>query len=488
LPTEIEKNQYLILRYLYQTDKKLGGNISFNPDDIRKGTNLTPIQLNDAVELLDESGLIGSLPGSANPPYKFQAVWLTAKGKYEFEKKGLPKQKEAHTQDPRKVFVVHGRNLKARDALFAFLRSIDLHPLEWSELVAATGKGSPYIGEILDKAFYQAQAVVVLMTPDDEGHLKEHFIKPEDPPYETELTGQARLNVLFEAGMAMGRCSVRTILVELGVLRPFSDVGGRYIIKLNDTTQKRQELAQRLKTAGCLVNLSGTDWHKAGSFEASLDDASKEKKYTKLSVEIGTPPVNLDSFDESLKTLEEVSQPKTKATLLAEFQPKLHNLCYNFDWSDKIRDRIVKVLECIPVQLSNDPNIDWYLQYLGMIINRHGKHTISMIKEKFLGELDHLYNDPKYETNSKILSILQELNGHSEDYLMKLVDDAVYRWNDKRFDALVSSIELWELKYKDSNAHMRVLRHLRRKMDDAEKNKDEKAYSRLMKLYEIAKR
>ena len=45
-------------------------------------------------------------------------------------------------QNARKVFVVHGRNLAARDALFEFLRAVDLHPVEWSEAVQLTGKPS----------------------------------------------------------------------------------------------------------------------------------------------------------------------------------------------------------------------------------------------------------------------------------------------------------------------------------------------------------
>ena len=65
----------------------------------------------------------------------------------------------------RRVFVVHGRNEPARDAMFSFLRSIGLQPIEWSQAVAATGEASPYIGVVLDSAFDAAQAVVVLMTP-----------------------------------------------------------------------------------------------------------------------------------------------------------------------------------------------------------------------------------------------------------------------------------------------------------------------------------
>jgi hypothetical protein len=51
------------------------------------------------------------------------------------------------------VFVVHGRNLKARDAMFAFLRSLDLKPMEWNQAVGLTGIASPYIGQVLDAGF-----------------------------------------------------------------------------------------------------------------------------------------------------------------------------------------------------------------------------------------------------------------------------------------------------------------------------------------------
>ena len=172
----------------------------------------------------------------------------------------------ANTGDNRKVFVVHGRNQKVKEALFSFLRSIDLRPLEWQEIITSTKKGSPYVGEILDTAFSQAQAVVVLMTPDDEGRLKDKFWKSDEPEFETNLTPQARLNVIFEAGIAMGYCPERTIIVEVGSCRPFSDIGGRYVVKMDNSTEKRQDLAKRLETAGCPVNLDGSDWHTAGNF------------------------------------------------------------------------------------------------------------------------------------------------------------------------------------------------------------------------------
>jgi predicted nucleotide-binding protein len=164
--------------------------------------------------------------------------------------------------DPRSVFVIHGRNDLARKGLFEFLRSIKLSPIEWSEAIQMTGQGSPYIGDVLDAAFNRAQAVVVLQTPDDVAHLHESLTYPGDP--ETTPMMQARPNVLYEAGMAMGRNPERTVMVELGQVRMFSDIHGRHSVKLDNSVGKRQDLAMRLRNAGCAVDLDGTDWHDAG--------------------------------------------------------------------------------------------------------------------------------------------------------------------------------------------------------------------------------
>lgn len=180
--------------------------------------------------------------------------------------------KSAGRETPRRrgttVFVVHGRDLAARDAVFSFLRSLSLKPLEWNQALRLTKKGSPYVGEILDAAFREAAAIVVLLTPDDEARLRPPFLQPADPAHERNLTGQARSNVLFEAGMAFGKNPNSTILVQLGHLRPFSDVGGRHVIHLANSPASRQEFAAKLANAGCNVDTSGTDWYTAGSFVA----------------------------------------------------------------------------------------------------------------------------------------------------------------------------------------------------------------------------
>ena len=173
-------------------------------------------------------------------------------------------------QKPNKsrVFVIHGRNEEIRRALFDFLRAIDLKPIEWSEAVALTGKPSPFVGEILDAAMLHAQAIIVLFTGDDQARLMDKYLSDNDPVYERETTPQSRPNVIFEAGLALGKYPERTILVQVGKLRPFSDVAGRHFVRLQNSSKSRQELAQRLKLVGCEVDLSGTDWLDAGSFPA----------------------------------------------------------------------------------------------------------------------------------------------------------------------------------------------------------------------------
>ena len=70
-----------------------------------------------------------------------------------------------------------------------------------------------------------------------------------DGPHEREPTGQALLNVVFEAGMAMARHRTRAVLVELGQVRQMSDVAGLDVISMDDSVERREDLAERLRSA-----------------------------------------------------------------------------------------------------------------------------------------------------------------------------------------------------------------------------------------------
>lgn len=166
----------------------------------------------------------------------------------------------APSADPRLVGVVYGRDAEASRSLFAFLRALDLHPLEFETLVSQAGTGTPYIGSVVEQLFRAAHCVVVLFTPDDLAYLREDLRNSNDPDSESVATGQPRPNVLFEAGMAFGLHPDRTILVEVGKIRPISDLAGRHVVRLDGSASSLGRLMRRLDDAGARVVTTGSDW------------------------------------------------------------------------------------------------------------------------------------------------------------------------------------------------------------------------------------
>ncbi|WP_218011149.1 TIR domain-containing protein [Herbidospora mongoliensis] len=172
--------------------------------------------------------------------------------------------------DRRRVFVVHGRDGVVRDRMFDFLRALDLKPMEWESCVMTTDNVTPFLGEVPPSALAEAQAVVVLLTPDDVVHLHPRLHVKREVAYEMEETCQPRPNVLIELGMALAVSPRRTILVEMGDLRPISDIGGRNVIHLDGSPATMGKLVERLKSAGCAVDDRGGDWRDPQRF-ARLD-------------------------------------------------------------------------------------------------------------------------------------------------------------------------------------------------------------------------
>jgi CAP12/Pycsar effector protein, TIR domain/Deacetylase PdaC len=203
--------------------------------------------------------------------------------------------------NPRAVFVVHGRNQKARRAMFSFLRSLGLQPLEWNHLIRLSGGGSPYVGDVINAGFQVAKAAIVLFTPDDEAQLREKYRSIDEPSYETILTPQARPNVIFEAGMAMGITPSRTIIVEFGSIRPISDLHGRHIIRMNNSYARRNDLLQRLEAAGCLVDSTGDDWTSEGDFDQIIDDLVPTSPQTQAAIHSLNPGYSIEVLREVRK-------------------------------------------------------------------------------------------------------------------------------------------------------------------------------------------
>lgn len=219
--------------------------------------SLSFLKEHNALSLAYNRGAISSYICSTNPPI------LSAKRKYN-QYEVVFQEEKAMTDLRNKVFVVYGRDEPRRRAVFDLLRAANLQPMEWEEIVRLTGKGTPYVGEVLDKGFEVAQAIVVLFTGDDLAKLNPDLVLENE--VKEEWKKQPRPNVLLEAGMALGKNPDRTIILQIGELREISDLSGRHIVYLRNDIRSRKTLLDRLENAGCPVNLKGSDWMSAGTF------------------------------------------------------------------------------------------------------------------------------------------------------------------------------------------------------------------------------
>jgi predicted nucleotide-binding protein len=198
--------------------------------------------------------------------------WITGAfgGAAQVEPQAQPEE-AAQSLDPKRVMVVHGRNESARVAMFHFLRALGLQPIEWEAAIRETGMGSPHNLEAVRAAMDVGQAVVVVLTAEDQAGLLPVLTEPGDP--DTALQGQPRQNVILEAGLAMGIGRDRTILVEIGPIRRASDFDGLNAVRMSNAAPKRMALKSRLEGAGCDTSETGTDWltpEGGGDFESCV--------------------------------------------------------------------------------------------------------------------------------------------------------------------------------------------------------------------------
>lgn len=176
----------------------------------------------------------------------------------------------------KKVMVICGHDEEANRALFDCLRAMGLQPQEWSQLIQQSQVGSPYIGAVLDEAFKNVQAVVALFTPDEYVITRASYEAGKE-----RWRLQARPNVLIEAGMAFATHPRETILLVLGDQELPGDLRGRHFIRLNGTGVAIKSLADRLMTAGCAVELDGTDWLNPARFPNRDDVKSRPARLKK---------------------------------------------------------------------------------------------------------------------------------------------------------------------------------------------------------------
>lgn len=209
---------------------------------------------------------------SAAPTQKTTSSWNTTP-----QKAPTGTTNMSSPRDKRSVFIVHGRDHHNLEALRRLLRKMDIRPLSWADAEAHAEAQETL--KIVEAGMAVAQAVIVLFTPDDEARLHPRFHKEGDPSYETQPTGQARPNVILEAGMAYAKDPKRTIFARFGRLREISDIAGINFVNLGNDWDSRVSLRGRLERAGVQLD-QNTDLtaEDAGRFGPPVPSASKGLK------------------------------------------------------------------------------------------------------------------------------------------------------------------------------------------------------------------
>jgi predicted nucleotide-binding protein len=107
-----------------------------------------------------------------------------------------------------KIFIVHGRDKKMKNAVMRVLRKVDLEPIT----LEARRSGGKTISEKLEHYSKEVSYAVVLLSPDDKGYFKKDGSKKARP--------RARQNVILELGFFWGRIGRDHVVV----LYPVKDI------------------------------------------------------------------------------------------------------------------------------------------------------------------------------------------------------------------------------------------------------------------------
>jgi predicted nucleotide-binding protein len=146
--------------------------------------------------------------------------------------------------ESRKVFVVHGHDGEAKQAVARFLERLDLEPIILHE---QTNRGRTIIEKF--EAHSDVAFAVVLLTPDDLGQsaVAETWVpKP-----------RARQNVIFELGFFFAKLGRRNVCaLYRGEVELPSDLGSVMYVPYDDHDGWKTKLAKEIKEAGINVDLN----------------------------------------------------------------------------------------------------------------------------------------------------------------------------------------------------------------------------------------
>jgi hypothetical protein len=171
----------------------------------------------------------------------FDNIW---ENESSFDPKSIPMPPSPNPDEAfRRVFIVHGRDIGAKDTVVRFLESLELEPIV---LVEQTSGGNTVVEKF--EKYANVGYAIVLLTPDDLGHLQG---KPK------EIKSRARQNVVLELGYFMGKLSrKRVCALSKGDVEMPSDYHGVLMEIMDEDGGWKIKLAREMKSAGLAIDLN----------------------------------------------------------------------------------------------------------------------------------------------------------------------------------------------------------------------------------------
>ena len=135
-------------------------------------------------------------------------------------------------RDRSRVLLIHGHDSIGVKEVARLVERLGLEPILWQEALDRIGLMSPSVIERFRSCLDVAQGVVIVL----EGGL-----------------GESELNLVFEAGLALGLAEERTVVIQLGDQTPPDDLAAVNILRLRSTEESANALSSALASAGCAI-------------------------------------------------------------------------------------------------------------------------------------------------------------------------------------------------------------------------------------------
>jgi predicted nucleotide-binding protein len=130
------------------------------------------------------------------------------------------------------VFLVHGRDAEAREAMTELLEAMGVTIVTWSDALSTLSLSDRDIWRIVGQGFALSHAVIVLSTPDEVSFLRQELRRPHDSLTARGPRFQPRQNVLLELGYALSKEESRTIHITVGDVAPPTDRDGKWTARI----------------------------------------------------------------------------------------------------------------------------------------------------------------------------------------------------------------------------------------------------------------